>query len=200
MIAPSRSTSRIRVAGELHLLLRGLPHLGLLHPVADDQADQGGDDAQAEQPSPRQPEPVDHHQRGDARQQVAERVPLLQQPREEPASLDGNLLHGERGTQPPLAAHADAVKQAQDDQHGEVRRERAQEAHHGIKHDVDHQRQPPADSVGPQPEEQCTDGPHDQSGRGDERDLGLAVVERLGDVGIDEHHDEVVEGVHRPAQ
>src|SRR5699024_5023887 len=30
--------------------------------------------------------------------------------------------------------------------------------------------------------------------------LGLGVPEGLGDVGVDEHHDEVVEGVHRPAQ
>ena len=71
---------------------------------------------------------------------------------------------------------------------------------HRIEDHVDHQREPSADAVGPQPEQQRPHRAHRQGGRGDERDLGLAAVESLCDVGIDEHDDEVVEGVHRPAQ
>lgn len=186
--------------GEPHPVLRGFPHLGFLHPVADDQADQSRDDGKTEQPAPRQAQPVHNQQAGQGGQQIAECVALLQQPGEEPAPADGHLLHRQRGTQPPLAAHPDAIQQAQDHQYGEVRREGAQESDHRIQHHVDHERNAPADAIGPQPEQQRTHRAHRQSGRRDECDFSLGVVEGFCDVGVDQHHDEVVEGVHRPAQ
>ena len=187
-------------AGQFHSVLLGFPNFGLLHPVSDDQTDQSRDDAQTEQPPPGQPQLIHDQERRHCCEQIAERVALLQQTGEEPPPLDGNLLHRQRGTQTPLAAHADAIQQSQDDQHGEVRRERAQKADHRIEHHVDHQRQPPADPVGPEPEQQCADRAHEQGCGGQERDFGLGVVEGLRDVGVHQHHEEVVEGVHRPAQ
>jgi len=71
------------------------------------------------------PSQFHHQQRRNCGEQIAECVALLQKTREEPAPLDGDLLHRQRGTQTPLTAHADAIQQSQDDQHGEVRRERA---------------------------------------------------------------------------
>ncbi len=187
-------------AGQPHPVLRGLPHLGLLDPGADDQTDQRRDDGQAEQPPPRQVEPIDDHQRRHGRQQIAERVARLQQTREEPAPFDGDLLHRQRSTQPPLAAHADAVQQAQHDEHREVGCERAEEPDGRIEDHVDDQRDAPAHPVGPEAEQQRAHRPHEQGGGGEEGDLGGGDVERLGDVGVDEDHDEVVEGVHRPAE
>ena len=197
---PLRKTSRIRVRLTFRLLLGVLPDLGFLDPGADDQADQGRDDAQAEQPPPGQPEHTVDEEEGDGRQQIAAGVAGLEQPGEEAASLSRDLLHCQGGAEAPFAAHPDAVQQSQDDQHRQVRCERAAEADHRVEADVDHQRDPTSEPVGQQTEDQRTHRTHQQGGGGEQGHLGLAVAERLGDVGVDEDHDEVVEGVHRPAQ
>ena len=189
-----------RRAAHLHLLAGVLPHRGLLDAGADEQADQRRDDRQREQPPPGQAQPGEHHQRRERGQQVAQRVALLEHAGEEPAPRRRDLLHGERRAQPPLAAHADPVEQAQHQQHREVRGERAEEPDDRVEAHVDEQRDPPARPVGPHPEDHGPDRAHHQRRGREERHLRQRDAELLRDLGVDEHDQEVVERVHHPAE
>src|SRR4051794_14515573 len=96
--------------------------------------------------------------------------------------------------------HADAVEQSQHEQDREVRRERAEEAAQAVEADVDDERCPAPRPVGPDPEDEGADRPHEQGRGREERHLCQRYAEVLGDLGIHEDHEEVVERVHGPAE
>ena len=143
----------------------------------------------------RKDEPVD-----DRRQQKSEGVTLLENAGEKAARLGRQCFHQERSAEAPLATHADSEKRAQDQEDGEIRRERGQEFDHGIKNDVDHQRNATSESVAQESEEQRTQRPEHQGEHARERDFRDRHPELLRDRRENERQQKEIERVERPAE
>ena len=88
----------------------------------------------------------------------------------------------------------------QDEEHGEVGGEAAEQLDRGEEDDVGHQRTAAAVAVGQHAENQRADRPHGQRAGYGQNDVGLADVEVLGQGVEQEDDDEEVEGVERPAE
>src|SRR6267143_6633074 len=83
-----------------------LPDFGLVHPVAHEQRKQCRQSTNEEHWSPapaRENEEV-----ADCGEEISRRISLLQKPGEHPALAGRRLLHGQRSTNSPLAAHPDS--------------------------------------------------------------------------------------------
>ena len=89
-----------------------------------------------------------------------------------PRRLGGDALHGERGTDAPLAAHTDAVNSAQNQEDGVVWREAAQEFDDGKEHYIRHQRTASAVTIGQHAENHGADRTHGESSGRRKNDLG----------------------------
>lgn len=188
-----QARARVRVARAR----AGLPRGRLGHVCADVEHEERRERPRHEHPAPaevREDQVVD-----DRREQIAERVAFLQQPREGTAGVFGDRLHRERRTDAPLAAHRDAVERAQQDERGEVRRERRRELDDRIEDDVDHQRPAATVTIGGPAEDQRAEWPQHQRHRDREGDRGNRLHELFGDGAHDEDEQKEVERVEHPA-
>ena len=80
------------------------------------------------------------------------------------------------------------------------RRERGCECKDGIKHDIEHQNGPAAETVGEAAEQKCSKGPQCQSHEKRKRD-GLHIDREFPrDFRNDKDEEKIVEGVQRPAE
>ena len=98
---------------------------------------------------------------------------------------------------PPIATPNSA---AQNQEHGQVRRERRRGADDGIAEDVEHQRRLAAELVAEPAEHEGADEAHRQRQEQRVGDRGDVDAELLGDVLDDEGQQEEIEGVERPAE
>ena len=204
------------VDDEALVLRDGRPEMGLLvrlrrlegrrfgHRGADEQHDEGRQDAEQEHRPPAEREvaerPAVEEAVGDRGEQEAARIAALQDAGDGPARLGRDQLHRQRAAEAPFAAHRDAEQRAQDEEDGEVRREGGERADDRIGEDVEHQRGLAPPSVADAAEDEGADEAHRQrqeEGVGDRRHLD---AELLGDVLEHEGEDEEVERVERPAE
>jgi len=109
-------------------------------------------------------------------------------------------FHRERGADPPLATHRDAVKRAKHEKDRQVWREAGRKLDEGIEQNIDHQSGPPPPAVSGTPEEKGSDGPHRQRQQDGEGNFGNLGIEFMCDVLEHEHQEEEVEGVERPSE
>ena len=175
-----------------------LPCFGLRDLGADVESKEGGDAADPEHGAPA--EVGQNDASCDGGQQVSVGVAALQDAGEHAAPFHGSVFHGERCAHAPLSAHADAEQQAQDEEHGEVGSEAAEQFDGGEEDDVGHQRTAAAVAVGQHAEDQRADRAHGQRTGDGQNDLGLADVEVLRQRVEQKDDDEEVEGVESPAE
>ena len=134
------------------------------------------------------------------RQQVSDRVTLLQDSGENTSPFRRHFLHHERRADAPLAAHADAEQGPQDEECFVIGRQPGKDFHHGIKHEIQHQRKPSPVAVGQQSEDERADRPERECYRDGLRDFRQIHVELLRDGRNREDEDEEVKGIESPAQ
>ena len=172
--------------------------------AADEQHEEGGQDAEQEHRSP--PDRVVAERSaveqaiGDRGKQEAGRVAALQNPGHQPARLRRNGFHRQRAAEAPFAAHGDAEQRAQDQKDREVRRESSERAEDRIAEDIQHQRRLAPPPVAKPAEDERADEPHRQR---QEQRVGHrrhTDAELLGDVLEQKGQEEEVEGVEHPAE
>ena len=171
-----------------------VPRFRLFHLRADEQREQRRQPADEEHHAPavaripRVEIRIDREER-ERRQQVADRVALLYEARQQTPEPRRRRLERERRSHAPLAAHPDAEEHPQDQEHAVARRQPAQHGNDGVKHDVHHERDPPPEAVGHHAENDGPDRPHRQRHRDRPRNLRTRLSEGPSDV----------ERVERPA-
>src|SRR6266852_8868555 len=136
----------------------------------------------------------------DGCQEIARGVSLLEQPGDEPAKPQRNLLHGQRRTHAPHASHADPEQPAQRHEGGVIRRQSGRHLRRRIEDQDQHERQASAIATGEQAEDERSHGPEGQSDGNRQRNISVGLLKIPRDGGQAEDHQEVVEGVERPPE
>ena len=174
------------------------------HAGADEQDEEGGQDAEQEHRPPAdrviaEGAPVEQAV-GDRGEQEAGGIAALQQAGDEAARLRRNRLHRQRTAEAPFAAHRDAEQRAQGEEHPQARREGGERADHGIADDVEHQRRLASPSVADLAEDEGADEAHRQRQEQGVGDLRHLDAEFLGDVLEQEGQKKEIEGVEHPSE
>src|SRR5438093_6040827 len=112
----------------------------------------------------------------------------------------GRLLHGERRTDAPLAAHADAEQRPEHEEAPVAGGEAGEYLDDRVEDEVDHERESAPVAIGEKAEEEGADRPEGERQGDRERDGGVRGVELLRDRGEGEDDEEEVERVERPAE
>ena len=125
---------------------RALPDFRLLHLEPDIQREQRREPADEEHRAP--PPAREHEEVTERGEEIAGGVALLQQPREHAPPPGRHLLHHERRSDAPLAAHPDAEQRAKHEERPVARCETGEHLDERIEDEVEHQRQASAVAVG----------------------------------------------------
>ena len=121
-------------------------------------------------------------------------------PETKPREFGGNRFHRQRGTDTPFAAHRDAEEAAQNQEHGQARREGRDESEARIAHHVDHHDRTAAIAVGEPAEHKGADGTRGERERRCDGHRRHTRAELPGDVRLHQQNEKEIEGVERPAE
>jgi hypothetical protein len=124
----------------------------------------------------------------------------LQQAGKQAAQTRRDLFHGQRSAHAPLPAHADSEQRAQNHEGGEIGRQAGCHLDHGVEHQVEHQRQPPAVAVRQQAKQKCAHGAEGQSDGQGGRHFLIGFVEFAPNGGQAHDHQEEIERIQGPAE
>ena len=177
---------------------RPLPDLRLAHVGAHVEGEERRETADEEHRAPA--EAGKDQEVAERGEQVARRVAFLEEPREDAPQPGGRLLHGERRTDAPLAAHPDAEQGAQHEEAPVAGGEAGEHLDDRVEDEVDHEREAAPVAVGEEAEEEGADRAEGERQGDRERDGGVRGVELLRDRGEGEDDEEEVERVERPAE
>ncbi len=174
------------------------------HAGADEQDQEGGQNAEQEHAAPTdgviaEGAPVEQPV-GDRGEQEAGGITALQDAGDDAARLRRNQFHRQRTAEAPFAAHRDAEQRAQRQEHPQARREGGERADHGIAGDVEHQRRLAPPLVADLAEDEGADEAHRQGEEQSVGDLRHPDAELLGDVLEQEGQKKEIEGVERPSE
>ena len=137
---------------------------------------------------------------GDDGERPADRPRALDHAERLAARLGPDQLGDQDRADGPLAAEADALEDAEHQQHLVARRDARQEREERVDADGQHQRARPADAVGEDAAEDAADRGGGQRDGGERAGGALADVERRADRRQRQRQDDQVEGVERVAR
>jgi hypothetical protein len=110
------------------------------------------------------------------------------------------VLEGQRHTRGPDAAHPDAEKRTEREQHPIARRKAAQKSEHRIPDDREHERRLPAPTIGSRAGSDASDHSADERDRSERAEEPATHREASLDVGEQESENGEVETVEGPAE
>lgn len=154
--------------------------LGVMILLIDKRQQQHRGGANDKHPAPAElckQQPVGH-----GRQQIAERIPRLEQTGHQAARAVGDRLHRQRRSHAPDPAHRHAVQHPQQKKQHQRRRRGGEQLKGGEEHDIEHQDRFAAKLFRRPAEDQCADGPHGQGQQNRQGDLFEVDVKGVGDI------------------
>ncbi len=156
------------------------PDRGLLDAEIDKRQQQHWGGANDKHPAPAElckQQPVGH-----GRQQIAERIPRLEQTGHQAARAVRDRLHRQRRSHAPDPAHRHAVQYPQQKKQHQRRRRGGEQLKGGEENDVEHQDRFAAKLFRRPAEDQRADRPHGKGQQNRQGDLFKVDVKRVGDI------------------
>ncbi len=117
-----------------------------------------------------------------------------------PRLSSGTVSMTSEAPTPHSPTHGDAVKRAQNQEHGEPGRKTGEEVEERIEQHIHHQRDAPPVTVCRKPEDQGTERQHGKGQKDRHGHRGNIGMKLLGDIFENENENEEIEGVERPAE
>ena len=134
------------------------------------------------------------------RQQEAQRVAALQEPRRDATMFGRPLFEGQRHARGPHAAHAETEQPAEREQHDVGGRTAAQERKARVPGDRKQDRALPSVAIRENARADAAEHPEEQGDRPEQAGQGPVDLEALLDVEQDERQDGEIKGVERPGR